>query len=399
MIEVDPSKIVLLEIDALRLNPNNRNKHPADQIDRLAKLIKAHGFRQPILVSERSGYVVAGHGRLEAARKLGLKQVPVMFQAFESDEAEYAFGVSDNAIAAWAELDLSGINADLASLGPDFDIDLLGIKDFVLEPIEKLDPQCDEDEVPDALPEAKVVRGEVYVLGNHRLMCGDSTNVQHVETLLDGQRADMVFTDPPYGIAYSSSKFDGNKGGVTNKRNKADMIIGDADDYDPSFILGLFDYCKEIFVWGFQYYPHRLGRGGVIVWNKKNEREQDNPHGDFELCWSKSERNKMFWYRWGGFRNKEKGEERLHTTQKPVALAEWFFENWGNGKTRIVDLFGGSGSTLIACEKTDRQCFMMELDPHYCGVILDRWQKFTGKKAHREDGVAWDDIKAGTIDG
>ena len=136
-----------------------------------------------------------------------------------------------------------------------------------------------------------------------------------------------------------------------------------------------------MFIWGYQYYPEKLGRGGIIVWNKKREEEQGCPHGDFELCWSKNERNKMCWLRWGGFNNKENGEERLHTTQKPVALVEWFFDNWGKGLHLVADLFGGSGTTLIACEKTSRHCRIMELDPAYCDVICKRWEQFTGNTA------------------
>lgn len=370
----------LVPTKELNPHPKNRNEHPEDQIRRLAKILDYQGWRYPVKVSKRSGFVTSGHGRIDAARLNGWKTVPVNFQEYESEEQEYADVQADNAIASWADLDLGGINADLCDLGPDFDIDLLGIKDFVLEPTEKLEPQCDEDEVPEHV-EPRTKLGDIYQLGRHRLMCGDSTSIDAVEKLLAGTKIYMIFTDPPYGIAYSSDKFAGNKKGVTNKRNKAEMIIGDDDDYDPSFILGLFDYCKEIFIWGFQYYPQRLGRGGIIVWNKKNESEKDNPHGDFELCWSKSERNKMFWYRWGGFRNKEQGEDRLHTTQKPVALAEWFFKNWGNGKNTVLDLFAGSGSTMIAAEKTGRSAYLMELDPHYCDVIVARWEKFTGKKA------------------
>jgi DNA modification methylase len=223
-------------------------------------------------------------------------------------------------------------------------------------------------------------------------MCGDSTSIDAVDKLMDGARADMVFTDPPYGIAYSSDKFDGNRSGVTNKRNKAEMILGDEQSFDPSFLLEMFGKVKEVFVWGYQYYPDKLGRGGIIVWNKKVESEAKNPHGDFELCWSSKERNKMCWLQWGGFKNKEKGETRLHTTQKPVALALWFFENWGKKSKRVVDVFGGSGSTLIACEKTNRNCYMMELDPKYCDVIVKRWQDYTGKKAvHAETGEAFDE--------
>lgn len=136
-IEIDPKKLVLLPIDKLSPNPKNRNKHSKEQIDRLCDIIKYQGFRQPIIVSNRTGFIAAGHGRLLAAQKLGMTQVPVLYQDFESEEQEYAFHVSDNSIASWAELDLAGINADIGDLGPDFDLELLGIKDFTVDVADK----------------------------------------------------------------------------------------------------------------------------------------------------------------------------------------------------------------------------------------------------------------------
>lgn len=145
-IHVTPEKIKFLSPDALKPNPKNRNKHPEDQIKRLMKLIEYQGFRQPIIVSTRSGFVVAGHGRLEAAKKLALKEVPVLYQDFASDEQEYAFGVSDNAVAAWADLDLAGINMDLPDFGPELNVDMLGIESFSIEAMDKAGVQEKPDE-------------------------------------------------------------------------------------------------------------------------------------------------------------------------------------------------------------------------------------------------------------
>ena len=364
-------------------NPR-KNDHA---VDKVAAAIREFGFRVPIC-AKSDGTVVDGHLRLKAAKKLGVTEVPVVLADDMTEAQIKAFRLSVNKVAEFAEWDnelLALEFAELEDMG--FDLDLTG---FNADEISDLFPDeptvglTDEDAVPEP-PEVPVTReGDVWVLGRHRLMCGDSTSIDAVERLMDGRKADMVFTDPPYGIAYSSSKFDGNKAGVTNKRNRAEMIIGDGDDFDPSFLVQMFKGAKEMFVWGYQYYPDKLGRGGIIVWNKKRETEAANPHGDFELCWSRKERNKMCWLRWGGFKNKEKGEDRLHTTQKPVALALWFFENWGNRLVCVVDLFGGSGSTLIACEKTARDCRMMELDPKYCDVIIKRWQDFTGQDATLE---------------
>jgi ParB-like chromosome segregation protein Spo0J len=361
----------------------NSRTHSDAQVSKISASIKEFGFLNPVIVDGDNG-IIAGHGRILAAQKLGLEAVPTIEADHLTEAQRRAYIIADNRLALDAGWDDELLRIELGDLDAEgFDLSLTGfdldeIANLTAEEIEGL---TDEDAVPE-VPEVPItVEGDVWLLGRHRLMCGDSTSIDAVDRLMDGRKADMVFTDPPYGIAYSSSKFDGNKAGVTNKRNKAEMIIGDGDDFDPSFLAQMFKGAKEMFVWGYQYYPDKLGRGGIIVWNKKRETEAANPHGDFELCWSRKERNKMCWLQWGGFKNKEKGEDRLHTTQKPVALALWFFGNWGNGLACVVDLFGGSGSTLIACEKTNRDCRMMELDSKYCDVIIKRWQDFTGKDA------------------
>ena len=145
MSEIRAKDIALVNINLIKPNPKNRNIHPQDQIDKLAQIIKYQGFRTPVIVSNRSGYLVAGHGRLLAAKSLGMTELPVLFQDFESDEQEYAAQVSDNAVAFWSELDLSGINTDLADLGPDFDIQLLGLKSFTLDPSDFEEPEPKDD--------------------------------------------------------------------------------------------------------------------------------------------------------------------------------------------------------------------------------------------------------------
>jgi len=225
--------------------------------------------------------------------------------------------------------------------------------------------------------------GKLKLKSKHRLLCGDSTSEDDVARLMDGVKADMVFTDPPYGIGYDNEeRWRGTKKQSKNlKRNRGKMITGDDTDFDPSFILLCFDYCKEIFIWGMQYFPDKLKRGGCVVWNRKTREQADCPFADFELCWSKSTRSAMVWIMWGGYISKEKGEDRLHTTQKPIALAQWFFGKWGNGGDVVWDGFLGSGSTLIACEQLNRKCYGMEIDPSYCGVIVKRWENLTGGKA------------------
>ncbi len=376
----------MIDVNSLSPHPKNRNHHGNEQIERLGKLIRFHGFRHPIIVSKLSGHVVAGHGRLEAAKHIGLSKVPVDYQDFQNEEAEYAFLVSDNAIASWAVLDLGGINSDIGDLGPDFDIDLLGIKDFVLEPAEKFAAQCDEDEIPEHV-EPKSKLGDVYQLGRHRLMCGDSTSIDAVEKLMGGEKADMVFTDPPYGIDYKDCS---TVKGITNlKGNKYKPIEGDNEPFDPNLILGLFDYCPEMFMWGGDYYigPEQIRNGSLLVWDKRIGEQDSLPGSHFEICWSKNRHARMLLrYPWVGVMATERGEKRVHPTQKSIKMIEFMLDKWGNKNDQVVDLFGGSGSTLIACEKTNRKCFMLEIDPHYCDVIVARWEKYTGKTSELLNG-------------
>lgn len=388
----------------LKSHPKNRNKHPDDQIARLADIIKYQGIRHPIKVSNRSGYITAGHGRMAAAKLLKLKEFPVDYQDYDSDEQEYADVQSDNAIALWAELDLSGINSDVTELGPDFDINLLGVKDFVLEPAEKLAPGCDEDEVPEHV-EPKTKLGDVYTLGRHRLMCGDSTNVQHVDELMAGKKADMAWTDPPYNVAYEGKTSDKLK--ISND----DM----SDDAFKELLAGCFTSILAVVRPGSAVYMSCPLEDGaflsawlesgiklqsVLVWLKNSivmgRKDYHYKHEPILYGWVEGEA-----HRWYGERNKptvfecakppRNGE---HPTMKPVELVEYYLENSSKNSDNILDLFGGSGSTLIACEKTNRKCFMMELDPHYCDVIISRFEKYTGQKAERLTEGSADNVSA-----
>ena len=377
---------------------NNSRTHSDEQVNQVAASIKEFGFTSPVLIDEQGG-LIAGHGRVMAAKKLKLDEVPCIILEGLTEAQKKAYIIADNQLPLNAGWDLDKLKLEIETLGElDFDIDLLGFDDEFLDGL--LDVQMDEgltdeDEVPEA-PETPVsVLGDIWELGNHRLMCGDSTSIDAVDKLMDGHKADMVFTDPPYGIAYSGDRFDGVEAQTKGmKRNDAPMIKGDEQDFDPSFIPEIFPNVKEVFIWGMQYYPDKLKRGGVVVWNRKTESQADCPHADFELCWSKKERNKMCWLTWGGFKNKEVGEDRMHTTQKPVALPLWFFECWGKKCEVVVDIFGGSGSTLIACEKTNKTALLMELDEKYVDVIINRWQDFTGKQAtHIESGKTYEELK------
>lgn len=417
MIEIHCRYDELLPIHEVKFHPKNRNNHPKDQIERLAEILKYQGWRYPIKISNLSGCIVSGHGRVLAARHLDLDTVPVQRQDYETEEQEYADLISDNSIASWSELDLSSINSDIVDLGPDFNIDLLGIKDFIVEPVDKLEPQCDEDEVPDALPEPKVVRGDLFTLGNHRLLCGDSTMIDNVERLMNGKKADITFTSPPYNAA-KNDHFVGKINGFDKKYNThSDELSDDAylDLLTEFTTISLTNsaYCfvniqllthNRIPLFKYQERFQSLIKD-VLIWNKKQcppniVKGAFNTKWEYIFCFSEDNETRGFPCDWRGqhpnvVETESNAANEFADTHKagfPVALPNWFLEKFDFVKT-VYDPFGGTGTTIIACEKTNRTCFMMELDPHYCGVILDRWQKFTGKKAHREDGVAWDDIK------
>lgn len=380
----------LIDPKTLKNHPKNRNKHGQDQIERLAELYEYQGIRHPIVVSKMSGFIVAGHGRKLAAIRAGIKEMPVVYQDFESSEQEYAFIQSDNAVALWAELDLSGINEDIADLGPDFDINMLGIQDFTIDVADKFEDK-DADEMPEEV-ETIAKLGQIYKLGEHRLMCGDSTDEATVSRLMNGEKADMVFTDPPYGMDldadYSTMI---NKDGQAG--NKHRQVRGDsASDFSPDLIKTIFNnfgYCKEMIIWGADYFAEYLenkNNGSWLVWDKRVEEKYDKVIGSgFELCWSKAKHKReviRFEYSsWGARMADHVNGKKPHPTMKPVALIEKIMSKFKNEKN-IIDIFGGSGSTLIACEKTNRKCFMSELDPHYIDVIIQRWMKFTGKTAY-----------------
>lgn len=391
----------LVSIDKLKAHPKNRNTHPKDQITRLAKILKYQGWRYPIKISKRSGFITSGHGRLEAARVNGWKKVPVNVQPYESDEQEYADVQSDNAIASWAELDFSGINTDLGDLGPDFDIDLLGIKNFEIDVADK-EGLTDEDEVPEHV-EPKTRLGDTYQLGAHRLMCGDSTSIDAVDKLMNGEKADMVFTDPPYNIAEKTTGYASSA--PTNKQNEKLMSCDwdkgfKFEEIQASLFSALSDNCS-VYICTSSFLAHSiwlwmeavLDHSSYCIWSKPNPFPSlAKRHWAFstELVCHGTRGKHVFNYPNQGNALSvwtiPIGEGGLHPTQKPVRVPEHAIAHSSIVGQTVLDLFGGSGSTLIACEKTNRKCFMMELDPHYCDVIVARWEKYTGRKSELVNG-------------
>jgi len=271
-------------------------------------------------------------------------------------------------------------------LADGFALDILGFDpkelSALLEP-EVVEGLTDEDAVPDVPDEPQTKLGDIYQLGNHRLMCGDSTMINDVEKLVDNAKIDLCYTDPPYGI---NEKGDRSKRGGLTQGNKLQDFKDDTIDYAVEayqIVEGVLQIPRQVW-WGANYYCHALPQSNNwFVWDKRVEEKQKDTQSDCELAWVKSKWSsvRIFRHLWKGLiKGSEHGQKRVHPTQKPVALAEWSFDYFKEVKS-VLDLFGGSGSTLIACEKTNRTCYIMEFEPHYCDVIVKRWEDFTGKKA------------------
>ena len=370
---------------------NNSRTHSDEQVMQVASSIKEFGFTNPILIDDDGG-IIAGHGRLMAAKKLGLVEVPCIRLGHLSEAQRKAYVIADNQLALNSGWDLDTLKLEIDRLGElDFDIELLGFDDDFLtslmieEPGEGL---TDEDAVPEAPETPTTVEGDVWVLGNHRLMCGDSTSIDAVDKLMDGCKADMVFTDPPYGVDYD--------GGSKKREKLKDDHVG-TDIYTDSVpIMAM--YCNgPIYTWYAGTKPKGLYNAveavgdihSLIIWKKNNSTFNMgiNYKQKHEPCLYWKAKGKTL--KWSGPSNEDtvweiKREARndFHPTQKPVDLAHRAILNHSVGI--VLDLFGGSGATLIACEKTNRNCRMMELSDSYCDVIIKRWQEFTGKQAINE---------------
>lgn len=382
-------KVEMRALDTVKPYEKNAKKHDQTQIDNVAESIRQYGFVQPIVV-DRDGVIVIGHCRALGAKKLGLKEVPCVCVDDLTEEQVRKLRIVDNK-SNESDWDLKLLADELPGLDLDgFDFDW-GLPEITEEVIEDEAPEVDED----VEPITKL--GDIWQLGRHRLMCGDSTDKATVELLMNGNSADMVLSDPPYGMFldtdFSDIKCSMKSIGRKNhtQGNKYDKIIGDNEDFSPELITTFFEnfaYCKEMFLFGADYFAEILpnkNEGSWLVWDKRKESQADAIGSEFELCWSKAKhKRRMLRHDWFGFLSSQNGADarnRVHPTQKPITLLVDIIEQWGNRCNNIVDLYGGSGSTLIACEQLGRICYMMEIDPKYCDVIIKRWQNITGDKA------------------
>lgn len=378
---------------------NNTKVHPPEQIDRIAESIKRFGFQQPIVV-DRENVVIIGHGRLLAAKQLFLDSVPVVCADELTEEQAQALRLADNKTneSPW---DFGKLEEELAALSiAGIDMSKFGFEvgeDFIDH------TEITEVETPELPEEPKAKRGEIYRLGNHRLMCGDSTNREDVAALINGERADMVFTDPQYNIASDSKNFAADCSKAMENLSNAEWdkgfdiknvfpVLFDSIKNDVSvYICTSHFLAPEIWSWMKGWADHYY----YCVWSKPNPMPSlSKRHWTWNtelICYATRGKHTFNFPAEGHALstwtiNKKNGETG-HPTEKPVAVPNMAIVHSSKQGDVVLDLFGGSGSTLIACEQTGRKCFMMELDPHYIDVIVKRWEDFTGQKAELIRGV------------
>lgn len=370
----------LAEIKPYENNPRNND----EAVECVANSIKEFGFKVPIVI-DKDGVIVAGHTRLKAAERLGLKTVPCIVADDLTPEQVKAFRLADNKVGELATWDFEKLDIELDGI-TDIDMAEFGFEDFELE--DEAEPDIIEDEPPeptDSEPKAK--RGDVYKLGRHRLMCGDSTSINDVEKLRNGGHIQLALTDPPYGVKAVE------QGGHNSGKKAGSQICNDnvyfliAGDDTTETAQANYDILQSLtdnqIVFGGNYFTDFLPPSRCwIVWDK----DVAGSFADGELAFTSFDRNlKIYKQMWSGMRRegdrKAELSKRVHPTQKPVGLLANILQDFSGDGDNIIDCFGGSGSTLIACEQTGRNCFMMELEPHYIDVIIERWENFTGQKA------------------
>ena len=398
----------------------NSRTHSTAQVDKIAASIKEFGFLNPVIVDGENG-IIAGHGRILAAQKLGLKTVPTIEAAHLTDAQRKAYIIADNRLALDAGWDDEMLRVELQDLDAvDFDLTLTG---FDLDEIaaltadETTEGLTDEDAVPEAPEQPVTVEGDVWLLGRHRLMCGDSTSIDAVEKLMDGRKADMWLTDPPYNVDMKAKNEMLQKAGKARKDSATFGIINDkmSDDDFRAFLTECYTSAdaamKEgavFYIWhadseGYNFRGAAKDMGWQIrqclVWRKSVMAiGRQDYHWQHEPClygWKDGAA-----HLWASDRKQttvldfnKPASSGLHPTTKPVDLFEYQMLNNTKGGDAILDSFGGSGTTVIAAEKNSRDAFAMELDPKYCDVIIKRWQDFTGQEAtHEESGKTYAEL-------
>jgi ParB-like chromosome segregation protein Spo0J len=400
-------RIELWPVDRLRPYERNARTHSVEQVAQIAASIVEFGFTNPILVDSNDG-IIAGHGRLSAAQELGLKTVPVVVLDHLSDRQRKAYILADNQLALNAGWDTDLLRGELQDLAEqDFDLSLIGFSDDeladLLPEIEELAPEdADADAVPETPEEPITKPGDLWILGNHRLLCGDSTDVLAVDRLMDGKKAQTFFIDPPYGD---------NVGGLEPKKG-SERVAGKGLVKRVSFIANdkEIDWLEDVFNLAPAFLEQENTKMVFCKWDRLEQiKQMATAWGDpSALCvWDRVRKASAFFrfqpqhelcWHWGNQSDKKEQAslsnvwrvpkelelKDLHPTVKPIDIIEPALRVTTDQGKIVLDLFGGSGSTLIAAERSHRHARLMELDPAYCDVIVKRWQQFTGKTAKLE---------------
>lgn len=392
-----PGRYELVPVGELIPYANNARTHSDGQIAKLQASIREFGFVNPVLI-DGSKNIIAGHGRVEAAKREGISEVPCVFVEHLTDTQRKAYILADNRLAEDAGWDTDILKLELDALAElDFDITLTGFDVDDMSAPDVSDDDFDADTVADAIVEPVTKLGDIWTLGRHRLMCGDSTDRATVDRLMDGQKADMVFTDPPWNVNYGASDHPSWKQrSIMNDSMSTEEF---KDFLDKSFTCmasslkdgGMAYVVMSPQEWGSNM--DALSQSGMhwsstIIWNKDHlVMSMKDYHRKYEPIWYgwkegaarlaplEDRKQSDVW----DFDRPIKSEE--HPTMKPVALVERAVGNSSKRDNIVLDLFGGSGTTIIACEQLGRDCRMMELDPKYCDVIVKRWENITGEKA------------------
>ncbi|MFH1157618.1 MAG: site-specific DNA-methyltransferase [Pseudomonadota bacterium] len=391
-------RIELWPVDKLVPYARNPRTHSVEQVNQIAASIVEFGFLNPILVDTTAG-IIAGHGRLQAAKQIGLAQVPVVVLDHLTEAQKRAYVIADNKLALNAGWDDELLRTEMVALAAEeFDLPVIGFSDDELADL-LADPAAAGNTDEDAVPEAPVTPvskpGDLWQLGNHRLLCGDSTVLANVERVLEGALADMVFTDPPYNVDYGNTAKDKMRG---NNRTILNDNLGDGFEqflYDSC--VNMLAVCKgAVYVCMSSSELHTLQKAFIaaggkwstfVIWAKNTftlgRSDYQRQYEPLLYGWKQGAD-----HYWCGARNQgdvwfinKPVKNELHPTMKPVELVERAVQNSSKSRDIVLDCFGGSGTTIIACEKLNRQCRMIELDPKYCDVIVKRWEEFTGKRA------------------
>ena len=379
-------------ISDLKPYKNNAKIHTKEQIEQIKNSIEKFGMNDPIGIWGKDNIIVEGHGRLEALKQLGIEEVDCIRLDHLTDEERKAYTLAHNKLTMNTDFNFEILESELEEIN-DIDMAEFGFElDF-----EELEPEIVEDEIPDVPEKPKAKLGDIYQLGNHRLMCGDSTSEEDVAKLMNGVKADMVFTDPPYNADYSS-RVDKTRrkpwGGILNDNMTHEAFDDFLIDLNSTIYTNIKDGASGYECMDWKHYSQlekcfkeAFNQKSMIVWNKnyfglgtyyrtKHELIIFGIKGNKINTWNANHNEMDVWDE-----DREKLSNYEHPTQKPISIPARAIKNSSNENEIILDIFGGSGSTLMACEQLNRKCYMMELDPKYIDVIIERWENYTGEKA------------------